>query len=229
MTTYSRELKGNRIFQSMSRKGNCYDNSVMENFFGLLKQEIYYGNTYYSFDELKEAIDKSMPYIITGDFNTCDFTEFDLFVKEARITLSVNALILHLNRIVYEQLNPHTEREQLSLYQNLIYYIDRSGKSQKDLAEMVGVAPSTFNDWVKAKKYPRIDKIEILANYFGIQKSDLIEEKMTEEKEKDNDILADIIVRMRMDEDFFSVVESLYNLDSAKINGVQEMLKAFTK
>lgn len=115
------------------------------------------------------------------------------------------------------------------LAKNLIYYIDRSGKSQKDLAEMVGVAPSTFNDWVKAKKYPRIDKIEILANYFGIQKSDLIEEKMTEEKEKDNDILADIIVRMRMDEDFFSVVESLYNLDSAKINGVQEMLKAFTK
>lgn len=35
MPAYSRELKENRIFQSMSRKGNCYDNSVMENFFGL--------------------------------------------------------------------------------------------------------------------------------------------------------------------------------------------------
>lgn len=34
------------------------------------------------YGELKEAIDKSMPYIITGDFNTCDFTEFDLFVKD---------------------------------------------------------------------------------------------------------------------------------------------------
>lgn len=60
---------------------------------------------------------------------------------------------------------------------NLRYYIDRSGKSQKDLAEIVGVAYSTFNDWAKGKKYPRIDKIEILANYFEIQKSDLIEEK----------------------------------------------------
>lgn len=110
---------------------------------------------------------------------------------------------------------------------NLNYYIERSGKSQKDLAEMVGVAASTFNDWVKAKKYPRIDKIEILANYFGIQKSDLIEEKMTEEKEKDNEALASIIVRMRTDKDFMSVVESLYTLDSAKIKGVQEMLKAF--
>ena len=60
---------------------------------------------------------------------------------------------------------------------NLIYYVNRSGKDQKVIAEIVGVAPSTFNEWVKGKKYPRIDKIEILANYFGILKSDLIEEK----------------------------------------------------
>ena len=62
MSAYSHELKENKIFQSMSRKGNCYDNSVMENFFGLLKQEIYYGNTYCSFDELKEAIEKYIVY-----------------------------------------------------------------------------------------------------------------------------------------------------------------------
>ena len=60
---------------------------------------------------------------------------------------------------------------------NLSYYLQRSGRDQKEVAEVVGVAPSTFNEWVKAKKYPRIDKIEILANYFGILKSDLIEEK----------------------------------------------------
>ena len=59
---------------------------------------------------------------------------------------------------------------------NLNYYIEKHGKEQKELAEMVGVAPSTFNAWVKAKKYPRIDTIEKLANYFGILKSDLIEE-----------------------------------------------------
>lgn len=60
---------------------------------------------------------------------------------------------------------------------NLSYYLQRSGRDQKEVAEVVGVAPSTFNEWVKAKKYPRIDKIEMLANYFGILKSDLIEEK----------------------------------------------------
>ena len=58
---------------------------------------------------------------------------------------------------------------------NLAYYLEKSGKDQKEMAEIVGVAPSTFNEWMKAKKYPRMDKIEILANYFGILKSDLIE------------------------------------------------------
>ena len=60
---------------------------------------------------------------------------------------------------------------------NLTYYVNRSGKTQKELSEIVGVATSTFNDWMKGKKYPRIDKIEILANYFGILKSDLIEDR----------------------------------------------------
>ena len=40
----------------MSRKGNCHDNSVMENFFGLLKQEIYYGRDFCSYEELEKAI-----------------------------------------------------------------------------------------------------------------------------------------------------------------------------
>ena len=43
MKVYSYKLKQERIFQSMSRKGNCLDNSIMENFFRHLKQEIYYG------------------------------------------------------------------------------------------------------------------------------------------------------------------------------------------
>ena len=60
---------------------------------------------------------------------------------------------------------------------NLKRYMDQWGKSQKELAEIAGVSAPTMHDWLKAKKYPRIDKIEILANYFGILKSDLIEEK----------------------------------------------------
>lgn len=112
---------------------------------------------------------------------------------------------------------------------NLKRYIEESGKDRRELAEIWGFPYSTVTEWINGKKYPRIDRIEIMADYFGIQKSDLIEEKMTEEKEKDNEILSGIIVRMRTDEDFRKLVESLYLLDSAKIKGVSELLQAFTK
>lgn len=62
MKSYTNKLKEEGIFQSMSRKGNCHDNSVMENFFGLLKQEIYYDKTYYSYGELKQAIEDYIKY-----------------------------------------------------------------------------------------------------------------------------------------------------------------------
>lgn len=60
---------------------------------------------------------------------------------------------------------------------NLHYYMERKGISQKELSEIIGVSAPTLNEWIKAKKYPRIDKVEKLANYFGCLKSDLIEEK----------------------------------------------------
>ena len=62
MKAYVNYLKGNKIFQSMSRKGNCYDNSPMENFFGIMKQEMYYGRVYHSFEELKTAIENYIKY-----------------------------------------------------------------------------------------------------------------------------------------------------------------------
>lgn len=61
---YHEKLESRGIKQSMSRKGNCYDNSIMESFFGTLKNEMYYGleSTYRSFDEFAEAIDEYIFY-----------------------------------------------------------------------------------------------------------------------------------------------------------------------
>lgn len=60
---------------------------------------------------------------------------------------------------------------------NLRYYIERSGKDRRELAEIWGFPYSTVTEWINGKKYPRIDRIEIMADYFGILKSDLIEDK----------------------------------------------------
>lgn len=113
---------------------------------------------------------------------------------------------------------------------NLRYYLERSGKQQKELAEIVGVSAPTINDWIKGKKYPRIDKIEILADYFGILKSDLIEEKPQDHREmqKKNDALLDIVFQLKSDEELFDIVKKITKLDTAeKRQAVKSVLLAF--
>jgi putative transposase len=62
MKRYQDALEQRGIRQSMSRKGNCLDNAVMENFFGLLKTELYYLEKFESAEQLKRAIDEYIHY-----------------------------------------------------------------------------------------------------------------------------------------------------------------------
>lgn len=64
---------------------------------------------------------------------------------------------------------------------NIQYYMNKFGKERKDVCADLGFKYTTFCDWVNGKKYPRIDKIELMAGYFGIAKSDLVEEKSHQE------------------------------------------------
>ena len=70
---------------------------------------------------------------------------------------------------------------------NLKRYMRLSGKSRKEICSALGFSYFTFSDWVNGKKYPRMDKVEMLANYFGIKKSDLIEEKEPDDMREKND------------------------------------------
>lgn len=60
---------------------------------------------------------------------------------------------------------------------NLKYYMNKNNISRNQLSSSLGIAYTTLADWLNAKTYPRIDKIEMLANYFGIEKSDLVENR----------------------------------------------------
>ena len=60
---------------------------------------------------------------------------------------------------------------------NLQYYMKLNNKTRNDVCRDLEIPYSTFTDWCNANIYPRIDKIQLLANYFGIQKSDLVENK----------------------------------------------------
>ena len=61
---YRSALKEKGIIQSMSRKGNCYDNCIMETFFGRLKNEMFYGHEkeYTSFEKFSDALRKYIYY-----------------------------------------------------------------------------------------------------------------------------------------------------------------------
>ncbi len=62
MKEYQTMLKEHNITQSMSRKGNCLDNSVMENFFGRLKVEMFYGEKFQSTDEFISRLTEYINY-----------------------------------------------------------------------------------------------------------------------------------------------------------------------
>jgi repressor LexA len=66
-------------------------------------------------------------------------------------------------------------REVLS--KNLSKFMKLNGKTQMDLAHDLKVSQTTISEWMNGKKYPRIDKLQQLADYFGVYKSELVEDK----------------------------------------------------
>ena len=114
---------------------------------------------------------------------------------------------------------------------NLNYYMKLHGKSRRDVCEDLGFSYYTFTDWVKGKKYPRMDKVEMLANYFGILKSDLIEERTDEHRkiQEKNSALVDATIRMRSDNEFFSIVDGLNQLTPVQLASVKQIVDAFLK
>lgn len=66
------------------------------------------------------------------------------------------------------------EQKQIFSY-NLIQYLQRSGKTQREAADAIGVSPQTFNTWCKGIALPRMGKVQRLADYFQISKTDLLD------------------------------------------------------
>lgn len=60
---------------------------------------------------------------------------------------------------------------------NIQYYLAKNAKSASDMIRDLEFKSTTVYDWINARTYPRIDKIEMMSNYFGIDKSDLVEER----------------------------------------------------
>lgn len=71
-----------------------------------------------------------------------------------------------------------TDEEQKRIFsKNINYYISQSGKQQKEIAKDLGYSPTTFNTWCVGKIIPSAGKVQKIADYFGIGKSDLLDDK----------------------------------------------------
>lgn len=65
---------------------------------------------------------------------------------------------------------------------NLKHYIEQKGVTQKELAEALDMSKGAVTDWMKFRAYPRMDKLQQLAEYFGVEKSDLVESRDVKNK-----------------------------------------------
>lgn len=60
---------------------------------------------------------------------------------------------------------------------NIRRFMKIHDKTRNEMCDALGVKYTTFTDWINGNTYPRIDKIELMANYFGVNKSDLVEDR----------------------------------------------------
>lgn len=60
---------------------------------------------------------------------------------------------------------------------NISYQLESKNKTQSDLAEYIGVSQTTVSNWCRGEKMPRMKKIDMICDYFGIKRSDLMEDK----------------------------------------------------
>ena len=71
-----------------------------------------------------------------------------------------------------------TDIEQKKIFsKNLNYYLSKANKTQREVADAISVSPQTFNTWCQGIALPRMGKVQRLADYFHIEKSDLIDER----------------------------------------------------
>ena len=121
----------------------------------------------YSVDQLAELLNKNRTTVYryeNGDIEHLPHTVLQPIAK---------ALDTTIEYLISEQVD--NQKSIFSL--NLRYLLSNNNVSQIEVANKIGVSPQTFNTWVQGIAYPRMDKIQMLADYFSIRKSDLIEKR----------------------------------------------------
>lgn len=119
-----------------------------------------------------------------------------------------------------------TNEEQRKIFaNNLRYYININNKQQKDVAKAIGENPSTLNMWATGKTMPSVSKIQKLADYFGVGKSDLIDQK-----DNSAETFKDIVTKIEMyDPRFKRIIMQYYDMPKDKKDALCLFLETFIR
>lgn len=113
-----------------------------------------------------------------------------------------------------------TEEEQRKIFsRNLNYYISMTGKQQKEVAKELGISPTTFNTWCVGKILPSVSKIQRIADYFHIGKSNLTDEI--------GDPYFD--AALVNDKDTIDMIKEYYTLCVADKQAIQQLIHSLSK
>lgn len=116
-----------------------------------------------------------------------------------------------------------TDENKQVMAQNIRRYMDAKGITNQQLCADLGFKYTTFMDWIKAVTYPRIGKVEAMANYFGCEKSDLIEDKTIESHPVE---MAERHFEMIMDEDLNEIYDYLRLMDAGQRRFAKKMIRS---
>lgn len=113
---------------------------------------------------------------------------------------------------------------------NLNYYMNLYDKTRREVAADLNISYTTFTSWLNGTNYPRIDKIERLANYFHINKADLIEDKYKDTSSESqgyyNDPeVAELAEELRTNPDYRILFDASKDLAKEDINTVLKIIE----
>ena len=123
-----------------------------------------------------------------------------------------------------------SDDEQKRIFaKNLARFLSLNDKTQKEVASAIGVSPQTFNTWIQGIALPRMGKVQALADYFKINKSDLIDEKDTDPEYYLNPETKKIAQEIYENKDLSLLFDAARDASPEDLQTVHTMLSALKK
>ena len=116
-----------------------------------------------------------------------------------------------------------TENKKV-MAKNIVRYMEEKGVNATEICKALDIKQNTFSDWINAKTYPRIDKIELLANYFGVTKADLVEEREENNYYLDKDA-AELAEFVHKNPEYKALFDASRKVPAKDIDFVRQMIE----